>query len=184
MRKQFRIYCDVETTGFDPIRNDVVSVALIVTDRNLNKISEFYETARPEFNKFYDAGAEAVHGITKKEMQTFQSQERLCKSILKFLSPYKDNDNFPQLFVSHCLKSFDYRFLEWCFRKQNLQYSMWKIIRDDFQRSTILEGRRKGFKGNRLDEWAKRIGFNLHHHHALSDTACCLAVDKYLKGCL
>ena len=177
---QYRNYCDVETSGFDPIRNDVISLALVVTDRELNVKGEFYETAKPEFNKFYSEEAEKIHGFRQRDMYKFQSRRQLCENLLKFLKPFKSDINVPNLFIQHALGQFDYMFVEWMFRKENLQYSMWKVLRQDYQRSTIIEARKQGYKNNKLNEWADRIGFDLDHHSAQSDVACTVEVDKYL----
>lgn len=176
----YRIYCDVETTGFDPIRNDVVSIALVVTDEALTIKGEFYETVKPDFNKFYSDEAEKIHGFSKSQLKKFQEPRKLCINILNFLKPFKDENNFPRLFVSHSLRQFDYLFMEWLFRKQNLHFSMWKVLSQDKQRSTIKIAREQGYKTNKLNIWAERLGFDLKHHDAVSDTRCCLEVDKYL----
>ena len=177
---KYRIYCDIESTGFDPIRNDLVSIALIVANREMVKVGEFYETAKPDFNKFYSEEAEEIHGFGMAQLMSFQNPRVLCLNLLKFLKPYKDQFNFPQLFVSHSLRSFDYKFMQWLFMKQDLQNSLWKVLRPDFQRSTILEGRAAGYSDNKLNVWADRLGIELDHHDAASDTNCCYEVDKFL----
>lgn len=180
LKSQFRVYCDVETSGFSAIRNDVISVALVVTDNNMKVLNEFYETAKPDFNKFYDPSAEKIHGFRQRDMYKFQSRRSLCENMLKFLKPFKSDINTPNLFVQHALRQFDYMFIEWMFRKEDLQYLLWKVLRQDYQRSTITEARKQGYKNNKLNEWADRVGFDLKHHDALSDTYGCYEVDKYL----
>ena len=179
-KRKFRIYSDVETTGFCPIRNDVVSIALIVANENMEIQDKFCETVRPDFNKFYSEDAEKIHGFTKRKMKKFQDPRSLCINILNFLKPFKDEGDFPQLFISHSIGQFDYRFVEWLFRKQELQWSLWKVLDQSKQRSTIKAGRARGYKTNKLDEWAKRLGFDLQHHSAESDTMCCYEIDKFL----
>jgi DNA polymerase III epsilon subunit-like protein len=177
---QYRNYCDVETSGFDPIRNDVISLALVVTDRELNVKGEFYETAKPEFNKFYSEEAEKIHGFRQRDMYKFQSRRQLCENLLKFLKPFKSEINVPNLFVQHALGQFDYKFIEWAFRKEELQYELWKVLRQDYQRSTITEARKLGFKNNKLNEWADRLEIHLNHHIAIEDARLCMEVDKFL----
>ena len=177
----FNIFCDVETTGFDPWRNDICSLAVIVTNNNLSVESSFYTTVKPEINKFYSEDAESVHGFTRDEMKTFPPPECVCNDLLAFLAPFKAKNNSPRLFVSHSLRQFDYLFLEVMFRKQGLEYELWKVIEQRHQRSTIKEARKQGYKKNGLAEWSKRLGFDLKHHDALSDTMGCLEVDRYLR---
>lgn len=176
----YRVYLDVETTGFDAIRNDVVSLAAVVTDDDFNIQDKFYDTCKPEFNKYFSEDAIDVHGFTRDDLNTFQDPRDLCIKLLHFLRPFKDSNNVSRLFVSHSLRNFDFSFLEWLFIKQDLQYSLYKVLTPNNQRSTIKAARDAGHKKNKLNEWADRLGIDLTHHHALSDTMACLEVDKYL----
>ena len=131
LKYRYRCYLDVESVGFCPIRNDVISLACIVTDRDLCIVGEFYETAKPDFNKYYSEDAEKIHGFRQRGMYNFQSRRSLCVNLLKFLKPFKSDINVPNLFIQHALRQFDYMFVEWMFRKENLQYSMWKVLRQE-----------------------------------------------------
>lgn len=180
MKTKYRSYIDCETTGFCATRNDIVSLACIVTDNDFNIVGEFYETCRPEFNNFYSQDSEKIHGYSQRDMYNFQSRRNLCIKMLKFFKPFKSDINIPHVFVQHALRNFDYNFVNWAFIKEDLQYSLYKILRGDYQESTIVKAREMGIKENKLDQWAKRINFDLQHHDALSDAKCCLYVDKYL----
>ena len=167
-----KIFFDVETTGFDYLRNDIISCSMIKTDDSLNIREKLYETARPEFNEFYSTNAEEIHGFNKREMRKFQSQESFVDKIIKFFGQELYN------LVSHTNNNFDYRMLLGSFLKvgkpHKLQYALIK------NESTIKLGRNAGYKKNSLDLWADRINFTLDHHNAESDTLCCYNVYKYL----
>ena len=81
---------------------------------------------------------------------------------------------------------FDFHFLEWAMRKsifqngQEMSWAFWKVFNSNEVVSTVKMARDAGFKGNRLSQWAERIGFNLNHHNSFSDTQCALEVFKYL----
>lgn len=178
-------FCDVETTGFDPIRNDVISCCIIVLDCEFNRVGEFYETARPEFNKFYSEDAEKIHGFTRDILKGFQHPRGFCINLLKFLNDFRAPGKWHP-FIYHALEKrnswkFDYHFMEWMFRKQNLQWSWFKMFDDRFTQSTITMARNMGYSNNRLNDWADRLGFDLNHHDAKSDTECCAEVYKFLK---
>lgn len=173
-------FSDVETTGFDPIRNDIVSLAMIVTDREFNPVGEFYETCRPEFNKFYSEDAEKVHGFNRSQLESFQHPRKLCIKLLNFLAPYRTPGKFHP-YIYHAFKYFDYRFSEWAFRKNELHWSWFKMFDERFTQSTLSMARNAGYTGNKLNQWAERIGFELEHHNALSDTKCLVPLYKYLK---
>lgn len=182
LNSKYRLYIDVETTGFCHWRNDIIAIAIIVTDQSFHQKAEFYETARPSFDKYYSKDAEKIHGFSKAELLTFQEPRKLCINILKFLVPFKHEMNYPNIFVQHALRQFDYLFTETLFRKNELEFSWWKVAAQDKQESTILKGRKAGYKKNKLDEWAKRLDLDLDHHNALSDTRACLEIDKYLSA--
>lgn len=96
----------------------------------------------------------------------------------------------------------DYHFMEHGYRAQGLQYSFWKMFDLDYCLSTIWLAKQLGYgeqqardengqllftksgrpkkEGNGLAIWAKRIGFNLDHHTAESDTLCCVRVREHL----
>jgi len=173
-------FCDVETTGFDPIRNDVVSLSMIVTDPDFNPVGEFYETCRPDFNKFYSSGAEKAHGFTRAQSEKFQDPRKMLIRLLKFLAPFRTPGKYHP-YIYHALKYFDFRFTDWAFRKQNMQWSFYKMFDERFTESTILMARNAGYSPNKLSDWAERVEFDLQHHNALSDTRCCVEVYKFLR---
>lgn len=177
---EFYIFSDCETTGFDPVRNDMISVSLIVTDSNHNIIDKYYDEIKPDFNKFYSEEAEKIHGFTKRDMKNFKPRKEACIDMLKFLKPFKDKNNTPRPFVFHALRNFDYQFLNWAFRKEELQYSLWKIIEGGNIFSTIEMARKAGYKDNKLNTWAKRLGVDFSHHLAEDDAKMCLNLYKHL----
>jgi DNA polymerase III epsilon subunit-like protein len=174
-------FSDVETTGFDPIRNDIISLCLIVTDREFNRVGMFYETCRPEFNKFYSVEAEKIHGFNRSQLESFQPRRKLAINLLKFLAPFRTPGKFHP-YIYHALKYFDFRFTDWMYRKENLQWSFYKMFDERFTQSTITMARNMGYSPNKLNDWADRIGFDLNHHDAQSDTECLVEVYKHLRG--
>lgn len=177
---EFLIFNDVETTGFCPVRNDVVSAAFIVTDKKLDIKDKFYIEVRPEFNKFYSERAEEIHGFNKEKLKTFMPRKEACIKILTFLKPFKDPKSNPRPFIFHANRNFDYKFIDQMFRKESLQYSLWKVIEGGNLISTLKMARAANYKSNKLSEWASRLGVDLIHHNAMSDTNTCLEIYKHL----
>lgn len=62
---------DVETTGRDPFYNEVIQVALVPLDINLNPVgTPFYTDIRPEFPDRMAAEATAAHGISLERLDS------------------------------------------------------------------------------------------------------------------
>lgn len=174
----FYIFLDIESTGFDPIRNDVTSIGAIVTDRSHNVLSEFYTTVKPEINKFTSEDALVISGFSREALMQHKPQREACIDFMKFLKPYLEL--FPQTMVSHTVNGFDWRFLDWLFRKQDLNNNLYRVIRHDFQQSTIKIARDLGHSNNKLNEWAERLNLSFKHHNALEDAFMCFEIHRHL----
>ena len=178
---KYLFFFDVETTGFDPIRNDLISLCVIVTDKELKPVATFSDTCRPQMNKFISDDACKIHGFSREMMAKFQPRKQFLKKLLWFLNDFRTPDQLETL-VFHALRNFDWNFLEWCFKKEELQYSLYKMFDGNKLISTITMARGAGYSHNGLKIWADRLCFDLKHHDADSDTECCLGVYKYLQG--
>lgn len=176
---KYLIFADVESTGFCPMKNDVTSIGAVITDRSHNLLREFYTTVRPDINKFTSDDALKVSGFSREQLMEHKPRREALIAFSYFLKPYLEI--FPQTLISHTVNSFDYRFIDWCFRKEGFHFSLYRIIRYDFQESTIKMGRDAGFSTNKLSEWAERLSLTFQHHNALDDAKMCLNVHKYLS---
>lgn len=192
-----RIVVDVETTGLDPIVNDIIDISLFVINDQFEIIDEFRQTVKPDpINSItWDQEAQNVHGYTKKDVSVFMNRKKFCIKLLHFLVPHKNEDNSPLEFICHALpekffdpnrKQFswphiDYHFLEWAFRKENLERSFFKVFSTNNITSTIKLARKHtgNHRGHKLNVWAENIGFKLDHHNAKSDALACLELYKY-----
>ncbi len=171
---------DTETTGFSKIDNDLISLSCEVRDFNWDLKDEITLYASPQSAKRWSRGAEKVHGFSYPEACNFQHPRKTCIELLNFFKPFKHERNHPILFVSHDNNGFDYNFMEWLYRYQDLQYSFWKIFNQEYRLSTIKMGKEKGYPKNKLNVWAERLGLELNHHEAESDRKVCSAVFKHL----
>ena len=192
-KSKYHIYCDFETTGFDPIRNFPIVLALVVADCDFKIQDQLVQKIRPGIinDISWSKEAEVVHGFTKDEAWEFPTQHIAVNNILKFFKPFVSKS--PQLFVCHandrmwwqkeqgCYNTpwFDYWFMWWMFYKAGCD-QLYKIIRTENMQSTVKLGRDAGFKKNKLDAWADRLDYKLNHHDALADTLFCLHLHKHL----
>lgn len=178
----FIFIIDLETTGFCPIKNDVITLGLEVVDGALNTVDSLYLKMKPDIYKGVneDNVATEVHGFTLAEMACFPDRRSSLIELLHFLKKYKCPHNSTRPMIYHALKGFDYLFLEWAFRKEDMQYSMWKIFDFPHAHSTVLLGRSLGYEGNSLKVWAERINQTFNHHNALDDAFMCGKILKYI----
>ena len=207
-KRPFSLVYDLETSGNCPIRNGVISFAIIVVDDKLQEVARRIWYVRPPdlSKKTWSLGAQGVHGISYEQVSTFMPNDQFVYELLCFLAPYKDPNNVPLYSIFHASAKgapelnarkkptgafmitpwMDYNFLNWCARKarfdngQEMVWSLYKIIAPGYLVSTVEMSRKAGYKKNRLSDCAERIGFKLNHHEAMSDTECCLEYFKFL----
>lgn len=172
---------DIESTGFCPMRDSVISLGLVVLDDTLNVIDTAYLKFKPELYKQHteDNVATHVHGFKLSEMIFFPERRDQIINLMKFLKKYKCPLHNTRPLFYHALKGFDYLFIEWLFRKENLEYSLWKVFDFPNTYSTVLLGRSLGYDGNSLDKWAVRMNEKFNHHNALDDAMMCVKILQY-----
>lgn len=171
---------DTETSGFSKLNNDLISISCEIRDLDWDLKDETTKYAAPPSKKRWSESAEKVHGFSFEEASSFNHPKKTAIELLHFFKPFKHYRNIPLLLVTHDLNGFDYGFMEWLYRWQDLQYSFWKVFNSQFRLSTINMARKQGIQENRLDAWANRLDFELDHHEAKSDRIACSKVFKYL----
>lgn len=131
---RYETFWDVETTGFDPFRNSVISLACVLRDRETGRLHEFYEECRPEFNKreyvfkgktveLWSKDAERVHGISWSRAQAAQHPTDLCVKLTRFMKPFATDSRY--LFIYHANTNFDFQFIEALMAKQHQNLHWW-----------------------------------------------------------
>lgn len=178
---EYSFAIDVETLGLCPMRDSVISLGLVVLDDTLKVIDTTYLKVRPELYKQHteDNVATHVHGFKLNEMIFFPERRDQILNLMRFLKKYLCPLHNTRPLFYHALKGFDYLFLEWLFRKENLEYSLWKVFDHPNTYSTVLLGRSLGYEGNSLDKWAMRMNENFNHHNALDDAKMCVKILQY-----
>jgi DNA polymerase III epsilon subunit-like protein len=175
-----KLAIDVETTGFKPFWHDVITIGIAVFEDNEDTpIATFYDGCRPFNPANFDEGSIVAHGFTLKETLEWQSVRQLALKVLHFLKEfYRPNQYFP--FLYHAQNNFDYMHTQSLFINAELQFSFYKAFKESETRSTLLEARKLGYVGNKLDQWANRLNRQFVHHNALDDAIMCGMVDNYL----
>ena len=168
------ICVDLETTGTDSLRNEIISLSISASNRS-GEIDSLELKMRPE-NDFWDKDAESVHGISRFEAERFMPQSEGASKLVAFLERFSQS-----VLVCHSAfmynSYFDVNFLNQFLNKfygHNALYSRTLI-----QTSTITWLRwleRCGVEKNDAYDLAylcKKYRIELNHHDATSDRKAC-----------
>ncbi len=185
-----KIFCDVETTGLNYsggyLSHCPIVLAFIITSDNLEKIDSFVINSRHLSREKWSYESQDIHGISEHEALGFQSPLDSCKYLLERLDFNSVTCN-NSLWVEHSLKQgdrmgFDLQFTLGMFVKQDMQFDFYKYININNSESTVMLGKKAGYKKNSLDLWSERISIKLNHHNAESDVNLCYETYKYLRS--
>lgn len=183
------LFFDTETTGLDPVKNDIIQLSGIVEIDG--KIKEEFNFFSQPFN--YDnvsPEAMAKHGISIDTIKQFPKPHLLRSRLIDFLSRYINKyDKSDKFYPAGHNVRFDMDFLSENFKKNNDKYFgswlFWHAL-DLRQLSTIL--RYKGLletENLKLEILAKNFNVELKAHDAMSDIRCTreiigIILDRYI----
>ncbi len=168
-------FIDVETTGFDPLRNGVLTLAAYVTDDKYNVLGEHYGEFKPDGDKktVWGEGAEKVHRITWDRAQLFADIEEASESFLGFCEKYP-----PLTFVAHNM-AFDRRMVRGTLSKTDRHFRFYQCF-PHFQDTITLikEAGITSGKSKSLGAICKELGIEHSHHDAKSDAFVLIEIHK------
>lgn len=180
---------DVETSGFDPIRNAMLSTCFIVTDNKYDIKEEItLEIAPYKGDQLHDK-ALAINGFTISQILGFMPPPEAADTLIKFLLKFRREDKRTHRFIYHAQGNFDWKFNEWFLRKgdRNQQYDLWKVLQGNNTESTLSMARDilkiKNQKELGLKALAKSLNIEFNekdHHTARFDTFTCMKIHKTL----
>lgn len=168
-------FIDVETTGFDPLRNGVLTLACYITDDQYNLVGEHYGEFRPDGKReiVWGEEAEKVHGISWDRAQSFPDMETSSRYFLEFLEKYP-----PCTFVAHNM-AFDRRMVRGTLARNDLHFRFYRCF-PRFQ-DTIKLVKEAGLvssKSKSLGVICKELGIEHDHHDARSDAKVLIQIHK------
>ncbi len=186
--EELYFFCDVETGGFDKIRNALLSLCFIVTDKEYNIKDEFEIEICPYETDQINHKALEVNGFTLDQVLTFTKPKEAAEKIIEFVHKFKRDDLKKHKFIYHANPKFDWNFLEHFLRKgeDQLHYELWKVLDDTNTESTMSMAKeiiKKGRTKYNLKDLAKflEIEFNEDEHHtARFDTHVCMQIHRKL----
>jgi DNA polymerase-3 subunit epsilon len=183
------LYFDIEKTGLDPVKNDIIQLAGMVEINGETK-EEFFLFSQPFSYENVEQGTLDVHGISIDTIKQFPAPDYLRIRLIKILGKHVDRYNpMDKFYLAGQNIQFDLHFLEENFKKNNDIYFdswFWRYCLDLYSLSTIL--RYKGIlktENLKLETLAKHFGIELKARDAMSDIRATreiirMILDRYI----
>lgn len=170
------LWFDTETTGLDPILNDIIQISGQITI-NGQVMEEFNMKCQPTNWDNIQQGALDINKITIEQLKTYPQPElvynKLLKMFKKYVNPFDKTDKF--VAAGQNVK-FDIDMTQQFFKKHNDPYFFSFIHAGHFDTLHIaimleIKEKRKIFtKGYKLSQMCEALGIKLEDaHDALND---------------
>lgn len=174
MRKHNLAFIDIETTGLDILKHEIIEIGCVLTGPDLKVIEEFELKIKPEHIENADPTALKVNHYSEKAWSTAFSLEEAMEIFAKK--------------VANCIMvgqnvAFDSGFLEHAFSKIDVKNSMHYHKLDTISIAWAKLHREPDLEHFSLREMCLRFGIkNERAHSALSDArATCLLYKKLME---
>lgn len=177
-------FVDLETTGLDFFRNEILTASVSVCDyETLAEIDAIELKFKPENLQFWSPEAEKVHGIKLQQALDFPENKLSSAELMSFLHLHKCD--WVQPLVSHSLNFrggyFDQFFLSAHFMKQEKEFELRRIC--GISQSTIDYAKQcLKLENYKLSTLASYYKIELNHHDAKSDREACQKLYKIFRS--
>lgn len=194
-RPGFLLFLDVETSGLDPRRHEIIQVAAAVIDRRYReqahmdyKLRFDREAADPESLKMnhYDP---AVWEAEAVEPQVFMGHlEGMCREYasVEMLSKRTGKPFYVAQMAGHNAERFDFAFLQALYRKHDRFLPIAFRVIDSANLATIYLHETGGLPDVKLQTLAEHFGVKVEGkaHEALPDVRTAIEVYRILREAL
>jgi DNA polymerase-3 subunit epsilon len=153
--KQDLVFVDLETTGFDPIKDRVVEVG-VVRIKNGQIIDTFNSLVNPGLPEI-PSSVERITGIKPKQLLKAPPFSEIKQQVFNLLRN--------ALFVAHNVE-FDYGFIECEFERHSLPYSAPRLCTVKLSRELYPD-----FVSHNLDSISQRFEIPIDNRHRAMDDA-------------
>lgn len=176
------LYVDVETTGTDPVKHDIIQLAAIAVVDGVTHT--FNEYCKPINFATIDKEALAVNGISEERLPTFQDASVMVERFVRFVKA----TGVGRFVIAGYNVNFDKSFLASTFHKIGHDDTYRSIftpdIHDVMKRAKAVKDQ-LGIKSFKLSNVAAAVGVPLTNaHDALADIKATMEVDEYLAKML
>jgi DNA polymerase-3 subunit alpha len=173
------LWIDVETTGLNEKKNDIIQLACIPIINNVPQ-KPFNEFCQPLNWETVEQEALNIHGISRDMLKTFQSSEDMFSKFIEYISSF--NLKFT---IAGFNVSFDRRFLSSSFSKLNKNQEFSKLFSIDihcvYKRASDVK-HKIASKSLKLEALANLYNIEINAHDALSDISATIKLDKIVSG--
>lgn len=176
------LWLDGETTGLDPLKNDIIQLACIPVLGGVEQPQTFNQYCQPINWDEIDDGALMVNGLTRAQLPTFQTAEVMVNNLVLFAKQF--NCRF---IIAGYNVGFDKDFVAALFKKVNREHDFLTLftgdIRDTMKRAKKLKAQLPT-PNIKLATLATHFGIPINAHDALSDIQATIKVDEILSKML
>jgi DNA polymerase III epsilon subunit-like protein len=168
-------FTDVETTGFDSLRNCVITLSTYITDADYNIIDEHHGKFRPDGSRSvcWSDGAEKIHGISWEEAMEFPEIDVASELFMTFIEQFP-----PLIFVAHNV-AFDRRMIKGTLSKTDRHFRLSMAFKE--YQDTVKMIKESGLvssKTKSLGAVCKELGIAHDHHDAKSDAFVLIEIHR------
>lgn len=176
------LWLDGETTGLDPLKNDIVQLACIPVLNGVKQTSTFNQYCQAINYNEIDPGALAVNGLTVDFIKKQQTAEAMVNNLVVFARTFG-----VRFTIAGYNVGFDKDFLAALFKKVNREQDFLEIftgdLRDTMKRAKKLKAQLPT-PNIKLATLAEHFGIPINAHDALSDISATIEVDAKLSDML
>jgi DNA polymerase-3 subunit alpha len=176
------LWLDCETTGLDPIRNDIVQLACIPIIAGIQQKISFNEHCQPIDWNAIDQKALAVHGLTERQLKQFQQTDKMISNFISYAKSFKC-----KFIIAGFNVGFDKEFIAATFKKVGKEKEFFEIFVNDIR---CTYKRAKKLKAQlptanlKLATLCDHFKIPIVAHDALSDISATIKLDHILSEML
>jgi DNA polymerase III epsilon subunit-like protein len=168
---------DVETTRirFDPKTSQCIALAMIVVknDANFTEVDRFYAECSFDSTRFvWEKEAQAIHGLSRRNLSIQPDMESAAKNLACFLHPYVNGN--PITVIAHN-PNFDVAYLKQWMDEAGYALPINHRMIDAFTAGIIA------YDLHNSDEHFQFVGKNRGYHNAVTDIETSLEVIRKIR---
>lgn len=175
------LWLDVETTGLNEKKNDIIQLACIPVINGVPQKS-FNEFCQPLNWGAIEQEALRIHGITEDQLRTFQTTEQMVDKFINYIQSFG-----VKFTIAGYNVGFDKRFISAMFGKLKKNSDFHKIFSIDlhctYKRAQKVKTQIPS-SSLKLEALAEVYGIEIKAHDALSDIEATIKVDEIVSGLL